>query len=386
MTRLVAGVTLLAMLLPAGASPRVSVYDLKVLPSERVVRTDPQTGARLEFISTSKDRDNNLYFHQRSFVPDDSLALFTRNGALMGYVCATGELVRISTPSGGVGLAVVAKTRSSVYCARGKDILELALQVKTAGARGPSRVTCTERLITTLDDRYAPQTFLSESCDGRSLAMGTTLPDGQKSIIGIDVRSGRVRDITIVPAKDYAVHVQYSHTDPHVLSYAGIRNRLMLVDTRTGARRPMYRERPGELVTHESWWVKDQMVFCGGHRKEESHVKVLDVHTGVVRIIGAGAWWPEGTPREVSKWNWWHACADDAGRYVVADNWHGDIVAFDAQTTRAIPITHGHRKYGGAGFGQSDHPHVGWDRSGKRVIFTSTINGTPDVVVATIPE
>ncbi len=57
---------------------------------------------------------------------------------------------------------------------------------------------------------------------------------------------------------------------------------------------PAFYQVPGELATHECWWVNDQMTFLGGFHhegdREEGTVKVLDFKTGEIRIIGPGAW------------------------------------------------------------------------------------------------
>lgn len=50
-------------------------------------------------------------------------------------------------------------------------------------------------------------------------------------------------------------------------------------------------------------------------------------------------------------------------------------------TTRPRPLTLDHRTYG-----QGDHPHVGWDRCGKAVVFASHRLGALNVCVARIPE
>ncbi|OHB76931.1 MAG: hypothetical protein A2W31_10380 [Planctomycetes bacterium RBG_16_64_10] len=157
-----------------------------------------------------------------------------------------------------------------------------------------------------------------------------------------------------------------------------------MVDIRDGVPRNVYHEQPGELVTHESWWVDDQILFCGGtHPKptEDSHVKVLNLTTGIVRIVGAGSWWPGATPAELAKHNWWHAAGSADGRWVAADNWHGDIMLFEGRTTRPRLLTTGHRTYAGG-----EHPHVGWDRAGKAVVFASHKLGNVDVCVAQIPD
>jgi hypothetical protein len=237
-------------------------------------------------------------------------------------------------------------------------------------------VAATERVICALP---APATTsLNENCDGTRLSVGLA-----EAILAIDVARGAVEEICRIP-EGYGGHVQWSHTNPDLLSYAGRQHRLMVVDARQRRVWPAYREWPGELVTHEHWWVDDQLVFCGGlHPKptEDSHVKTVNVHSGVTRILGAGAWWPGATPAEVAKLNFWHCAGSDDGRWVAADNWHGDITLFEGHTTRPRVLTVGHRTYG-----RGEHPHVGWDPKGRQVVFTSHRLGNADVCVATIPD
>ena len=131
----------------------------------------------------------------------------------------------------------------------------------------------------------------------------------------------------------------------------------------------------GELVTHESWWVNDQILFCGGKSPkpaELSHVKLLNIYTGEVRIAGAGAWWPEATASEAAKLNWWHVAGSGNGSWIATDNWHGDVMLFEGKTTRPHLLASGHRTYG-----KGEHPHVGWDRKGEKVVFGSHLLGQP---------
>ena len=69
------------------------------------------------------------------------------------------------------------------------------------------------------------------------------------------------------------------------------------------------------------------------------------------------------------------------GRWIAADNWHGDLMLFEGKTTRPHLLTAGHRTYG-----QGEHPHVGWDRKGEKVVFCSRLLGNPNVCIATIPK
>jgi hypothetical protein len=54
---------------------------------------------------------------------------------------------------------------------------------------------------------------------------------------------------------------------------------------------------------------------------------------------------------------------------------------FEGKTTRAHLLTTGHRTYG-----KGQHPHVGWDRKGEKVVFSSHLLGNLNVCVATIPK
>ncbi|MBX3180045.1 MAG: hypothetical protein KF886_22065 [Candidatus Hydrogenedentes bacterium] len=375
--------------LTANADP--PVHTLTMFPAEHKVIEDPKTGATLTFLTTDPGSDTNLYFHEYAWTADGSIILFysgRENGGLMGYLTATGELFTFRDTVGGLGGATAALTGNGLYALRDASIIRLDFEVTVSEdpAATPSIVRARERHIAALPkaERF---TALGENCAGTTLAVG--VQDGEvgpvPAILTIDIASGTVRELCRAPESPAVVqHVQWSHTDPHVLSYAGRKPRLMVVDTRIGHPKAVYPEWADELVTHESWWVEDQIIFCGGTNPpptEDSHVKLFDTRTGVVRIIGAGAWWAGATPEELSRYNWWHADGSDDGRWVVADNWHGDIILFEGKTTRPRMLTLGHRTYG-----TGTHPHVGFDRAGKSVIFTSHLLGDENVCVATIPD
>lgn len=376
----------------SGAQETGHIFELAVSPPEHKKMTDPETGAELLFLTTDPAKETNLYFHERSWLADGSLILFNsarKNGGVMGYIVETGELVHFNGAHHSIGAVNAAKDRNSVFGRRSESVVEwaLTLEVSPGPDASPSKVTATERTIAAMPG-LAMHTPPSESCDGRHLAVGVRQGDGP-GIYVIDVASGEYREVCRLPEPPgYGGHVQWSHNNPYMLSFAGRTNRLMVVDVRHGVPRSLYQEWDTENVTHEHWWVADahgddQIVFCGGVHPEpveDAHVKVINVRTGVVRVIGVGAWWPHGQDEEVAKQNFWHCSGSEDGRWVAADNWHGDITLFEGKTTRPRILTTGHRTYG-----HGDHPHVGWDRAGKQVVFTSHMLGTQDICVATIP-
>jgi len=373
------------------ASKATESYDLEVLQIERSIVTDLETGASLLFLTTDSATDTNLYFHERSWLADGTLILFYRDDGYgretMGYVVATGELVRIRSPKGPVLGVTAAVEGARIYGIRGSEILELTLSIHPAesGTQDRSKISVEERVICALPEKYTNDgywsAYVNENSNGTKLAMGVAGP----MLITIDIETGEIEEIYRYPdAAGYLSHTQWSHTNPDLLSFAGHPNRLNAVDTSEKKVWTIYEQWPDEVNTHEHWWVDDQMVFCGGTHpepNEDRHVKVINVFTGVTRIIGAGAWWPGGTDEEIARQNFWHCSGSDDGRWVAADNWHGDITLFEGATSRARILTKAHRNYG-----RGVHPHVGWDRHGRQVIFTSHKRGNPDICVATIPE
>lgn len=365
-------------------------YPLEVLPAEHKIIQDEDSGATLTFLTTNPADDTNLYFHERSWTADNSIIIFNSNrerGGLMGYIVATGELMRIVSPEGkNLTRATAASHRStSAYALKGRDVVRVDLSIDTSTQ--PTTVTAAAKTLCTLPELEGPCS-LNENSDGTYLSIGGNHikhMDGP-GILKINATTGKVHDVLRIPDHlEYQHHVQWSRGNPHLMSFASAPpNRLQVIDTRSGKLWSPYTQREGELATHECWWGSDHIVFYGGTHPEpllDSHCKVINVHTGVVCIIGAGAWWEGGTPEELTKENWWHGNGSDDGRWVVGDNWHGDIALFEAKTTRKHILTTGHRTYGGG-----QHPHVSFDRVGKQVIFASNKLGDVNVCIATIPE
>ena len=347
--RAVAGLVLMALFFGALAAHAAAPafgdrYPLEVFPTEAKRMVDDQTGAELLFLTSGPTKNQNLYFHQRSWLSDNSMILFAsqrERGGLMGYLTATGELVRITASDGApTGGATAAVNHPAVYTMAGPRVLEIVFDIEASKEPGTakSKIWARQRLLCEMNATIGQ---LNESCDGRFLATGGADPENPKSsaVFTISTETGAVQRICGMPpgAALGVSHVQWSVTNPYWISFANAPIRLWVVDIREGKPWAPYVERDGELVTHESWWVNDLMLFCGGvHPKptEDSHVKTLDVRTGQVRIVGEGAWFPTLDNAAVSRRNWWHASGSTDGRWVAGDNWHGDIMLFEGLTAQ----------------------------------------------------
>ncbi len=378
-------------------------WSCQVFESERETIQDRSSGADLIFVTKAPAEDNNLYFHQRSWLPDGSMLFFTTNRTgkreLFGYLESTGELVRLQRPEDpGISHATAGRFTNHLYFVREEAVYEWDFEVTASDSEKRSTVKVNERLVGRLPDTMVGSLGINENSTGRALVIGFQTEGEEKRyhIVWMNKLTGSYKEMTA--SNELITHVQASWTEPDLVMFARehtdrpmeipegkIHSRMTLVDLSGREPWPIYPQVEGELVTHECWWVGDQLTFCSGTRSEghaeESHVKVLDLSTGQARIVGPGVWWPGGSPEKISKHNWWHASGAPNGRWVAGDNWHGDIAIFSARTARIRRLTQNHRTYG-----TGAHPHVGWNPDGTRVVFTSNKRGNPDVVIGVLPD
>lgn len=377
--------------LTAKEDPSRAEWNCRIYPSEHKVVTDPVTGYPMRFITTAPGVDRAFYFTHNSFLPDGSMIVFssdrTGRSEYFGYLTATGELAQLlPADASNAGLAIVSRHGNSVYVVRERDVYEWQVFIDL---QAKSKVRIRQRRIGAVPAELSLKEALTENADGTLLSLSANAANNQSAIAVMDIQSGQVK--TILTTDIRTSHVQFSHSRPDLIMFAGSGGhdsdgqRLWLVDFSGKGAWKLHPQQPGELVTHECWWVGDLVTFCGGFEKDgfkvESHVKIVDINSHQVRIIGAGSYWSQGTDSEVAELNWWHASGDPYGRWVAGDNWHGDIAIFDAKTTQKHLLTTGHRTYG-----HGTHPEVGWDTRGRFVIFGSEYLGNPDVCVVEIPK
>lgn len=375
-----------------------AAWPCRVLPAERETTTDPASGAKVTFVTTAPSNDRNLYFINRSWLSDGSVLLFYSNRTgreeLFGYLESSGHLLALTPPGEpSISGATCSHAGNRIYGIRAGVIVSWTLDVQAGEAVS---ATVREREIARLPAGVAVLSTLTESRDGKWLAWSCrkTADSANHQIMAVSIADGRLMTVADVPFS--IIHTQFSWGAPDVILFARTypegdhaplkhegeaHCRLWLVDLTGSPPRPLYFQKPGELVSHECWWTEDRLTFCGGHHVPlESHVKVFDLRTGRVSIVGAANWWPRGPKDDIAKRSWWHAAGSGDGRWVVADSFYGDIVLFDGRTTQERFLTGGHRTYG-----KGPHCHPGWGPSSDRVVFNSDQKGNRDVVIAYVP-
>ena len=368
----------------------------RIYPPEHQVMADSTSGAKIIFATTNPGKDLNFYFDWNCWFKDQSCMFFTsdRNGKteLFGYIPKTGELVCFSPEkiAKNFWFGVVDYQSHDVYMTGNNSLIAWNITINfNADSSKVKNVSVKERIVTTASDGKNICSALSQSgdCHYLSVAVAPINHPNDKEILAVDIATGKSGVLYAMHDTIPLTHIQFSKYNPYLLRFAhdgpklpGV-HRMWVVDTRKpGVARKIHLQESGELVTHEDWWVNDQLTFCGGYRPEESSVKLVSIHDQKTRIIGAGAWWEGGSASELSKYNWWHASGARDGNWVAADNWHGYIGIIDMRTAHLRLLTKNHRTYG-----RGEHPHVGWAPDSKSVEFTSNQRGNADVVIAYLP-
>ena len=393
------GITVLAVVMFARmAASQAAQWDCEILPAEQKVETDAQSGAKITFLTTHPASDTNFYFHDRCFLWNNRFMLFRSDrfgrSEVMGCFPETGALVRLNQPQDpAVGSLCASFKGDRIYAFKDGAFylwkLDFAIEPKAA-------VHITETKIAGMPEGGQLNSTLTENSDGTLVAYAYKF-DNACFIGFFNPDTGQA----LPPTKlDFEPgHLQFHWTRPDLLGFCRVYGtdlapldpaeprhaRFWFMNVNTRVPVPGFYQVPGEITTHECWWVNDQMTFVDGHHhdgeREEGNVKVFDLKTGDIRIIGAGAWLDDASAEQLSKVNWWHASGSPNGKWVVADNWQGIIALFNAKTTEKKILATGHRTYG-----HGQHLHAGWDLAGKRVEFTSNKLGNPDVCIAEVPE
>lgn len=373
-------------------------WDCEILPSEQKIETDPTSGAKVVYVTTHPESDTNLYFHERCFLLNDQMMLFRsdrfKRSEIMGYLPGAGEIVRLNRAEDpAVGLAIASVKGDRIFVSKDRGIYQWNVELNSAPQ---TSVHVTEKKVMEMPEGAEQRSGISENCDGTILVYAYTL--NEEYFLGFyDLENEAV----LPPAKLELRpdHLQFHHERPDLVGFSPIyksdvapldpeaprQSRIWFMNVHTRVPIPAFYQVPGEIVTHECWWVNDQMTFIGGHHhegdREEGNVKVLDLLTGDIRIIGAGAWLEDVPAYQLSQVNWWHASGSPDGKWVAADNWHGTVALFNGKTTEKKVLTTGHRTYGGG-----HHLHVGWNAAGNCVEFTTNKFGNTDVCIVEIPE
>ncbi|MFC0875643.1 hypothetical protein ACE01N_03565 [Saccharicrinis sp. FJH2] len=415
-------------------------------PSEKKIITDPVTGVKLAFLTSTPMGDSKIYQTHNQWTSDGKWLIFRSNrvrGEAMAVNEETGDIVQI-TEGGFIGMLNVARKSMKLYYMHPSDkerrrnraiqVIEVDLKKLFSDSETGSLkdVDSYQRICGTIPAEYGAGGDMTLDGDeeqvwfrvGKTMA-GKHLPDSVKiepnfgprhmgsgpgGIAGMNLRTGEISYVISVPFQ--VGHIQSNPWVPGQIVFCwetGGKSpqRTWIVNADGTGLRPLYPESPYEWVTHEAVITPDEVAFAiMGHRKIPGTNDTAKPGTGV-KGSNPGQeteWGPCGTrekptglgivninTREMTiagqipyGSGFWHVSGSPDKRFVVGDNFNRDIYLINRDTHQMRLLSTGHKPTA------SDHPHPTFSPDGTRVEIQSAMlsedNKSMNICVIYIPE
>jgi oligogalacturonide lyase len=400
-------------------------------PSERKVVTDPVTGAKLVFLTSTPAGDHKIYQTHNQWTSDGEWLIF-RSGRVKGEAMAvnekTGTMVQV-TEGGYTGMLNIARKSMKLYFMRRAEnekdaihIVEVNLEKLFADSKAGTLkgVGAYERICGTIPAEWGAGGDLALDGDedwawfrtGRDMAM-KHLPDGIEpekdfglrnmgagpgGIGGINVHTGALKYVVSVPFQ--VGHIQSNPWVPGQIVFCwetGGKSpqRTWIVKSDGTGLRPLYPEAEYEWVTHEAVISKDEVAFAiMGHRPIPETEADTIKGTGVKGANPGqeASWGPSGTrekPTGLGIVNidtremyiagqipygsgFWHVTGSPGKRFVAGDNFNRDIYLIDRWNNEMMLLSTGHKRTA------ADHPHPTFSPDGTRIQIQSAMLSDDD--------
>ena len=412
-------------------------------PSERKVVTDPVTGVKLIFLTSTPAGDSKIYQTHNQWTSDGEWIVFrsdrVKNEA-MAVNEKSGEIIQI-TEGGYIGTLCVARKSMKLYYMkmpserRGPlEIVEVNLaklftDSKSGTLKGESEY---QRICGTIPAEFRANADMALDADeqwiwfrvGKDEAMkhlpqGTKIEDnfgprnmgaGPGGIAGMNIQTGEVKYVVSVPFQ--VGHIQSNPWVPGQIVFCwetGGKSpqRTWIVNSDGTGLRPLYPEAPYEWVTHEVVITSDEVAFAiMGHRKipgtSENVPEGTDVHG--VNPGQEAEWGPSGTrekptglgivnikTREMTiagqipyGSGFWHVTGSPDGRFVAGDNFAREIYLIDRHSHEMILLSAGHKPTA------RDHPHPTFKPDGTEIEIQSAMlsedGKSMNICIIPVPE
>ncbi len=412
-------------------------------PSEKKEITDPVTGARLTFLTSTPAGDSKIYQTHNQWTADGKWVIFRSNrvkGEAMAVNEKTGVIVQVSE-GGYMGMLNVARKSMKLYFMRTAQ-----RQPGAGGFGGPVQVVEVDLAMLFSDSesgKLKEASAYQRICGTTPAEMGAGgdmaldgdeewvyfrvgrdeaakhLPEGTKieqnfgprkmgagpSGIGkMNLKTGEYGYVVSVPFQ--VGHIQTNPWVPGEIVFCWetggkAPQRTWTVKSDGTGLRPLYPEAEYEWITHEAIITKDEVAIAiMGHRKVGIPEQQADPKNPGQEID----WGPSGTrekptglgivnfrTREMliagqtkSGSGLWHVHGSPDGRFAVGDDFLRGIYLIDRRNSEIILLSAGHKMTA------ADHPHPTFSDDGTKIEIQSAMlsedNKSMNICIIHVPE
>ena len=411
-------------------------------PSEKKTITDPVTGIKLTFLTSTPVGDSKIYQTHRQWTADGKWVIF-RSGRIPGETLAvneeTGIMVQVSE-GGYMGMISVARKSMKLYFMRmtlrqpGQkrggpvQIIEVDLDKLFADSEAgqmkreneyqkvcgtiPADVGAGGDMALDADEEWVYYRVGREEAE-RHIPEGTKIEPnfgprnmgaGPSGIGSMNIKTGEIRFVVAVPFQ--VGHIQTNQWVPGEIVFCWetggkAPQRTWTVMSDGSGLRPLYPESEHEWVTHEAVITRDEVAIAiMGHRKVGTPEQPADPANPGQET----GWGPSGTrekptglgivnlrTREMiiagqtsSGSGLWHVNGSADGRWAVGDDFARNIWLIDRHTREMMLLSTGHKTTA------SDHPHPTFSPDGTRIEIQSAMlsenNRSMNICIIPVPE
>lgn len=404
-------------------------------PSEKKVITDPVTGVKLTFLTSTPHGDSKMYQTHNQWTADGKWIIFKSDrvkGEAMAVNEQSGVIVQI-TEGGYASMLCVARKSMKLYFLRkpigqpeskSVEVVEVDLEKlfndSESNTLKPALVY--QRVCGTTPAEWDVESDMA--LDGsedwvwfrvgkkeaiKHLSAGTKLEEsfgprhlgaGPGGIGGMNIHTGEMKYVVSVPFQ--VGHIQ---TNPWVSGQiffcwetgGKAPQRTWFINSDGSGLAPLYKESEYEWITHETVISPDEVAFIiSGHRR----VKEIDGK----QVMDESDWGPSGTREkptglavinlkthevslegQVAEGNgFWHATGSPDKRFLAGDHPSRSVYAINRKTHEMIMLTTGHKQTA------IDHLHPTFSPDGTRLeIQTAMLSAddkTMNICIVPLPE
>ena len=411
-------------------------------PSEKKIVTDPVTGTRLTFLTSTPAGDSKIYQTHHQWTSDGKWLVFRSNrvkGQAMAVNEKTGDIVQV-TQNGYNGMLCLADHSMNLYFLRvpeapAADVSGAPAYADVKKQTVPAQIVRVDLARVFADSAAGKMQVASEyehvcgtvplemgavgdvALDpteefayfrvgnkeeaAKHLAPGTKVESdygprkmgaGPTGLASMNLKTGEVKFIVAVPFQ--IGHVQTNPFVPGEIVFCWetggkAPQRTWTVRSDGSGLRPLYPEAPYDWVTHEAVITKDEVALAIlGHRKignadEWGSCGSRDHPTGLGVInLRSGEMRIEGQTPAGS--GYWHVNGSADGRWLVGDDFARNLYLIDRHTGETLLLTAGHKTTA------ADHLHPTFNADGTRIQIQSAMlsadNKSMNICIVPVPK
>jgi oligogalacturonide lyase len=355
-------------------------------PSEHLILTDEMTGAEIIALTTSRHNDSKIYQTHPQWTPDGEYVVF-RSSRAGGQAYAVSmdnyEIVQITTGEGSSNLHL-GWERNVAYRFKDQQLIELDLErLLNDSEQGnvDEDPASYQRVLATLPDGLSISGGFGLDANEQRGFFASRLGEQRSGIFSVNFKSGEITKLIEVPFR--ANHLQANPYVSGEIMYcwetggdAPQRMWYLSVDEKGNVdNRPVYKEKPGEWVTHEVFIGPDHIMFnVMAHidrlRKNPTGVFKMNIRTNEVTNF-----------KQAGDGGYWHSDGTKDLKWAVADKFDGSLYRLNLETGERKLLTAGHRPNSQGPFTDDAHSHHSISPDGKWLLFNSSMLTGSDIMM-----